>query len=1234
MHNQASTSVRGVFLVVASALLMSGPTLASAGSSWGTAEPSEERSMTVEPRRPDAASPIELPNPQRSLTIEERVIAQRAIEQVFWSHRTWPKENSRPKPPLDEVMPESALRARVEDYLKESNALATIWNRRVTAAQLQAEMDRMAAGSKDPSMLRELFAALNDDPFVIAETLARQTLVGRLVRNWYAFDERFHGELRRKAEEAIAHLDGVDGMRTMGGEYREVTWRRRTETYPTPGRLEPGVVSLDPHEWEAFVEKLSKRVRTPSTAIPQVGAGGPAQLSGSHEIVPSLHLPSLLDFTEEADAFVLTVVLEQREDQVKIGTTSWLKTPFEVWWEGRSPLLPRTLGTESASFDRPRIPESGCALGDSWRATPAGPDARSEHSAIWTGTEMIVWGGGTISSGPNTGERYNPATDTWRPMNTGTGPGWCVLPTALWTGKEMIIWCGGGAGYDPTTDEWHPISTMDAPVFTGQPLVWSGTEMIVWEGASISGPTAGRYDPASDIWKPMSREDEPLVTNFNAVWAGKEMIVWGKFYSHFGSDGGRYDPMTDTWTPISTVDAPESSFRHVAFWTGEEMIVWGCARFSQLIDGARYHPETDTWTRMNHVGAPGDREQYAAVWTGKEMVIWGGDAGYGRDPNSGARYDPRTDTWKDTSLVGAPSPRYGHRAVWTGEEMIVWGGRGEGPYEDPVDTGGRYDPERDTWLPTSRGNAPTGRFDHTAVWDGSEMIVWGGFSLRSSASNIGVRYRPSTDDWIPASAKKAPNARSSHVAVWTGREMIVWGGYDPHNYDPNNFGTGGRYDPVTDRWSGMARNADLGDTTGSSAVWTGREMIVWGGDEYAYVGLGARYRPTTDSWTPTNTSGAPRPRAFHTAVWTGQEMIVWGGASWIFGELGSARYRPADDTWTAVTPNGAPSQRYDHVAVWTGREMIVWGGNAGYLGLTDDGGRYDPLLDTWTPTSVEGAPSRRTGARGIWTGNEMVVWGGGYTREGGRYRPTTDSWTSTNLIGAPVGRGKHTMVWTGQEMIVWGGDPLTSSGGRYCVSDDIDEDAVLNASDNCPSFANLDQLDADADGVGDACDTCPLVSDPEQRDTDLDGTGESCDPCTDPDEDGLGTPGLSSTTCALDNCPEVPNPSQRETDGDGVGDACDNCPNLSNLSQADADEDGVGDSCDNCGSSVNPDQVDRDDDGVGDACDNCPGGENPHQEDLDGDGVGDLCDNCRHTHNPDQSDADRDGVGTLPSVPT
>jgi len=118
----------------------------------------------------------------KTLTLDDRVAARRAIEEVYWRHRIWPADNPGTKPSLDQVLPESAIRARVEDDLRKSEALDVLWSVRVGTAELQAEMRRMAAQSRDGEMLRELFEALGNDPYLIAECLARPLLTDRLAR--------------------------------------------------------------------------------------------------------------------------------------------------------------------------------------------------------------------------------------------------------------------------------------------------------------------------------------------------------------------------------------------------------------------------------------------------------------------------------------------------------------------------------------------------------------------------------------------------------------------------------------------------------------------------------------------------------------------------------------------------------------------------------------------------------------------------------------------------------------------------------------------------------------------------------------------------------------------------------------------------------------------------------------------------------------------------------------------
>ena len=134
-------------------------------------------------------------NSPRTLSFAERVAYQRAIEGVYWRHRIWPKENPNPKPTLDAVMSQAQLEEKVARYLRISQALADYWQRPITAKELRAEMDRMATHTKQPELLQELFDALGNDPFVVAECLARPALAERLLTTWYVYDQRFHREL-------------------------------------------------------------------------------------------------------------------------------------------------------------------------------------------------------------------------------------------------------------------------------------------------------------------------------------------------------------------------------------------------------------------------------------------------------------------------------------------------------------------------------------------------------------------------------------------------------------------------------------------------------------------------------------------------------------------------------------------------------------------------------------------------------------------------------------------------------------------------------------------------------------------------------------------------------------------------------------------------------------------------------------------------------------------------------
>ncbi len=339
-----------------------------------------------------------------------------------------------------------------------------------------------------------------------------------------------------------------------------------------------------------------------------------------------------------------------------------------------------------------------------------------------------------------------------------------------------------------------------------------------------------------------------------------------------------------------------------------------------LILGLKIYSQQN-WTPTSTNNAPSPRSWHTAVWTGSRMIIWGGQS-YVEELNSGGIYDLSSNTWTPTSILNAPSKRQIHTAVWTGSRMIIWGGVCVTCDTININTGGIYNPEDDTWESTSTINAPSGRSYHTAVWTGDKMIVWGGYE------NTGGIYDPENNSWDFITTVNAPTPRYWHTAIWTGSKMIIWGGSDSSNNFFNLVNTGGLYDPIQDSWQPTSTLNAPTPRIEHSAIWTGSEMIIWGGADSLNDNTGGRYNPITDTWISTSLTNAPLPRFVHTAVWTGTRMVVWGGISSVntYALNTGGIYDPVTDTWASTTLVNAPLRRYLHRAVWTGEKMLLWGG--------------------------------------------------------------------------------------------------------------------------------------------------------------------------------------------------------------------------------------------------------------------------------------------------------------------
>ncbi len=348
--------------------------------------------------------------------------------------------------------------------------------------------------------------------------------------------------------------------------------------------------------------------------------------------------------------------------------------------------------------------------------------------------------------------------------------------------------------------------------------------------------------------------------------------------------------------------------------------------------------------------APNITPPVVGVWSGSHVLVWGATeycpdgANASGSCATGASYDPTSDQWQTMTLTGAPAARDLESGTWIGTGLLVWGGEGCGSLLGACSDGGIYDPSKDTWLPITATAPIPPRGQHTAVWTGRAVIIFGGVALpRQSGVTAtlggGAAYDPAAQQWSMLPSSGAPSSRYWHSVVWTGQQMIVWGG----SHDGTNpLGDGAAYDPVANAWTALpAENAPHARYSHSS-VWTGLEMIVWAGIGCTYgdngalpCSDGAAYNPRTGRWRALATAGAPGPSNGAQAVWAGGNMLVWGGD----GSPGGGVYDPMTDTWTAMATTGQPAPRSNQVALWTGTELVVWGGLVAENAAID-GGRF------------------------------------------------------------------------------------------------------------------------------------------------------------------------------------------------------------------------------------------------------------------------------------------------------
>jgi hypothetical protein len=255
---------------------------------------------------------------------------------------------------------------------------------------------------------------------------------------------------------------------------------------------------------------------------------------------------------------------------------------------------------------------------DAWHAVSDAPlRGRSHAAGVWTGSEFLIWGGGSFLDWPPTpygdGAAYDPRSDTWREI--APAPIEAIVPAiSVWTGSEMVVWGDlarhdtvTGAAYDPVTDAWRVLPPAPRS-FEDSSAVWTGTDLIVF--GSLTGPSpfpetgaaAIAYSPEADAWRKLP--DSDLVPNSTEVaWDGERLVAMD-----YSLRVQTFDVSADRWLdlPRMPANACEGGVSSPGVVDGR-IVTSNCGELIALEPGA------ERWRVLLGRGEPGPLIDYTPI---------------------------------------------------------------------------------------------------------------------------------------------------------------------------------------------------------------------------------------------------------------------------------------------------------------------------------------------------------------------------------------------------------------------------------------------------------------------------------------------------------------------------------------------------------------------------------------------------------------------------------------------
>ena len=608
---------------------------------------------------------------------------------------------------------------------------------------------------------------------------------------------------------------------------------------------------------------------------------------------------------------------------------------------------------------------------------------------------------------------YDPAADNWGELIVGPQPSEVELNSSgVWTGSEVLFAHESisGLALDPDQGTWRTLAAGPLSPRQEPSRVWTGRELVVWGGcdhvlAECSDSTGQEfrdgavYQPSSDTWRTMAPSPLPEGAVTDAVWTGAEVFYYTANVRTGAASAASYNPASDQWTLLTAPPFDPRYDLELAWSSVSDLVLaWGGWRpdpsesdrveggIGYTSDGAAYDLSTKTWLRLPDAPQRTGRDRHSMAAIGSTFYIDGGYPATGPltlSPQPGPPSAPKAESVLSETRSTRPGlePGRGFEEIWKISDGRILGRWNWVPiWYKPV------------WYTTEHVPAIM------AIDDTRLAVVRTHYLYQSMQPGVMAYIFDSTTGAVTMAAPSGFRGREAHTIVWTGRHVLIGSGRYTHSWLT--------YNPADDVWGELTVDPlpelPVGSPDGQQL---NRSVGVWNGSEVLFLHeslSGLALDPYEGTWR-TLAAGPLSLRKAPTRVWTGRELVVWGGCDF-YAHYGyycdsepdlewfrdGAVYDPLSDTWRTMALSPLPEGPVTD-AVWVGTEVFyVTRSNTGVVSAAS----YNPALDQWTLLPTPPFSSLYSNYSLAWssTSNLVLAWGGNYVSDGAAYDLSTKTW--------------------------------------------------------------------------------------------------------------------------------------------------------------------------------------------------------------------------------------------------